>query len=163
MCAAFGGLCPTGELSRRLRQCILTLRRCFLSGSACQRMATVAHKKNRVFVRITAIRRGVAISKHHSAPGERMLDVAGMASPAGRGRCCLPREAARPSAGGDAPVPALPQLELPLSQTRRYAELGPELGQQPGYLTASAASIHGAPVFIQYLGILFKIISALSQ
>lgn len=73
--AAFGGLCPTGELSRRLRQCILTLRRCFLSDSACQCTAAVAHKKNRVFVRITAIRRGVVISKHHSAPGERMLEA----------------------------------------------------------------------------------------
>lgn len=160
---AFGGLCPTGESSRRLRQCVLTPRRCFLSNSACWCKATMARRENGMFVRILAIRRGVVISKHHSVPGERLLDVAGTASLAGRGQCCLPQEAARPSARGDAPAPALPQLELPPSQTRRYAEPGPELGRQPGYPPASAAGIRAAVVFIQYLGILFKIISVLSQ
>lgn len=44
-----------------------------------------------------------------------------------------------------------------------YTEPGPELGWQPECLPASAAGIHAAVVFVQYLGILFKIISVLSQ
>lgn len=51
----------------------------------------MTHRRNRMFVRILAIHRGVVSGKHHSVPGERMLDVAGMASPVGRGWCCSHR------------------------------------------------------------------------
>lgn len=86
MCVVFAG----GQLSRRLRWCVLTLRRCFLSTAACWCKATVAHRRNRIF----PIHRGVATRKHHSVPGERMLDSAGKASLLGRGWCCLPQEVA---------------------------------------------------------------------
>lgn len=66
----------------------------------------------------------VIISKHHSVLRERLLDVVGTASLAGRARCWLPQEAARPSAHGDAPVLALPQLELPPLLHRAGARAG---------------------------------------
>lgn len=46
MCVVFAG----GQLSRRLRWCILTLRS-FLSTAVCWCKATMAHRRNRMFVR----------------------------------------------------------------------------------------------------------------
>jgi len=52
---------------------------------------------------------------------------------------------------------------IALSQAQHYTEPGPELGPRAGYPPASAADTRAAGVFVQYLGILFKIISFLSQ
>jgi len=106
-------------------------------------------------VRISTICRGVIVRKHYSVTREWMRDV--QARP-------LSRAEVGAGVGGSASVCSdSATAGIALSQAQHYTEPGPELGPRAGYPPASAADTRAAGVFVQYLGILFKIISFLSQ
>lgn len=130
-----------GEPSRGLRQCVLILRRCFLSDSAFRCEATVAHRKHGMFVRISAIRRGVVVSKNHSVPGEGCLMLqAGPLQRAGVGAACHGRQLVCLLGGHSRAGSATAGIAL----LQTWRDAGPELRWPTGYPPASAASIRAA-------------------